>query len=638
MPGSFHSVVACVCALTVAGSAYAQGDTAGLQIGPPRLDFGVQLIETQASQTVELANTGSLALRLTRPQLPPPFSVAGGSCGTGETVILPPGGRCTLAITYAPTTASAAQAVIDLTAVGLRADYTRLATWLTLRGNGTTTPLHLNTTNMDFGTQPVATPPPAVSGDAGDDPAPAPTVTPRGRTRTLVLTNSDTKALTIKDISPVTPPFERVLTDTCADTLPIILTAGKSCTLVYRYAPTTDGSVSELVEITTNRNSQVVALYGQGSADVAQEPPPSLGTPVETEIPDLAATAPAADQPDESLQQLAVDSFGNRYLVGFSFNGRDYDIDLLKYDAGERRLWQRTIDRGNHDFGYALAINPADQSVYIGGYLLMDEDYQAVLLKYDSDGQFQWEQRYATGNKVNGFYDLAVDDGGVYAVGEHYNGRDMDALITRYSHDGELLWDIMRAGEDTESAYRVAVPPCADGAACTVLVAGGAGQNPQQGWIELRNASNGQVSSTVGFAEFAIEALALRPDGALVGGTDSMENWRVMQLDENLQTTQIFVLAQGGRLNSLAVAANGDTYAVGQNALENGDGLLLTLSQQGEVLNELRFDKGGMERFNALQFGPGGLLSVAGQRGSPGQGSRFLLLTIESDTDSKKLN
>ena len=431
-----------------------------------------------------------------------------------------------------------------------------------------------------------------------------------------------------------TPPYECTLVD---GQLPPGLSL-TGCATTISGIPTLPGVFDFTVQI-RDSSTPPLTLSLSRQIRVAEQPPIPVGVPpslnpantVNIPVPKSAQNSPSPDLRDEALQQIAVDAFGNRYVVGSSYNGNSYDIRLLKLDSMNNIIFDTRFDSGGQDYGFTVAISPLDQSVYVGGFTLQGAVYQALLLKYDIAGILLWQQRNGNGSPTNTFYDIAVDRSGVYAVGERFAANNFDGLIAKYDHNGMLLWESLRATGDTETGNRVAAVPCADNpnTTCTIIAGGIEGIGGPRGWLARLDPSNGAISLDQVLPTTPVEGLALAGDDIIVGGLDAVVAWRITRVDQNFQQIWTTQYLPGEVLRALTLDREGFIYAAGRGLGNGDDGLLILLDSSGVLQGEFRFDEGMDERFSDVVVGPAGQLTVAGDR-SNAQGTLFLLLNLDN--------
>ena len=122
---------------------------------------------------------------------------------------------------------------------------------------------------------------------------------------------------------------------------------------------------------------------------------------------------------DDELYAVAVDSGGNIYCAGYtySFGTGNSDALLLKYDSSGVFQWARTWNGGDTDEVYAVAVDPWG-NVYCAGYTYSfgTGNSDALLLKYSSSGAVQWAKTWS-GSDGNELYAVAVDSTGNVCLG-----------------------------------------------------------------------------------------------------------------------------------------------------------------------------------------------------------------------------
>jgi hypothetical protein len=163
---------------------------------------------------------------------------------------------------------------------------------------------------------------------------------------------------------------------------------------------------------------------------------------------------------EDGAYGLAVDDSGNVYVTGYSMgSGTDYDYATLKYDSDGNPVWEdRYNSPGNGlDAAHALAMDDSG-NVYVTGSSL----YDYATIKYNPDGDTAWVARYnGLGNASDMAYALAVDDSGnVYVTGYSWGiGTGADYATVKYDEDGNQLWVAYYNSPDNDSddAYALAL-------------------------------------------------------------------------------------------------------------------------------------------------------------------------------------
>jgi hypothetical protein len=123
----------------------------------------------------------------------------------------------------------------------------------------------------------------------------------------------------------------------------------------------------------------------------------------------------------KGMDVVGIPATGKIYVAGYIYNDTtgDNDIIVLKYstNGGGTLVWHTEYDNASEDDrGFGIAID-ASENIYICGYVTnndMTTDY--MVIKYNEDGELQWDNRYAlSGNEVA--TDLLLDNNFVYVMG-----------------------------------------------------------------------------------------------------------------------------------------------------------------------------------------------------------------------------
>ncbi|MDF7814908.1 T9SS type A sorting domain-containing protein [Hymenobacter sp. YC55] len=197
----------------------------------------------------------------------------------------------------------------------------------------------------------------------------------------------------------------------------------------------------------------------------------------------------------EVAKYVATDAAGNVYVTGYAYNGRNYDYATVKYDANGQQQWEARFNgpADNEDLPTNVVVDAAG-NVYVSGtsYSATESDYATI--KYSSTGQQLWVMRY--NGPANG-YDLAakveVDGiGNVYVTGSSDNGStsSYDYATLKYNTNGQLLWATRYNGP--ANSYDLAADLVVD-LAGNVYVTGTTYSDAQSDYATLKYAPSGQL-------------------------------------------------------------------------------------------------------------------------------------------------
>jgi len=142
------------------------------------------------------------------------------------------------------------------------------------------------------------------------------------------------------------------------------------------------------------------------------------------------------------------DGNGNLYVSGYSYNGSDYNLLTIKYNANGDTLWTKrsadTLD--SLRIPQTDCVTDASGNVYIIGMCGININFgnrYNLITKYNSAGDSVWVSRYDGISIYDQPLGCALDGtGNLYVTGTTYNGSTHDDLFTiKYnSSNGNILW------------------------------------------------------------------------------------------------------------------------------------------------------------------------------------------------------
>lgn len=144
---------------------------------------------------------------------------------------------------------------------------------------------------------------------------------------------------------------------------------------------------------------------------------------------------------------LDLDKNNSVYVTGSSLNSSgNMDYCTIKYDSSGNLIWIRRYDEGFDDRSVDLEIDVYG-NIYITGSSRSsnsDQSEKYLTLKYDSNGNFLWGQKYdETILRPDTPADLTLDfNGNVIITGTSTSGGETweDIATIKYSSEGEQLW------------------------------------------------------------------------------------------------------------------------------------------------------------------------------------------------------
>ncbi|WP_061248736.1 SBBP repeat beta-propeller lipoprotein, LipL53 family [Leptospira alstonii] len=175
-------------------------------------------------------------------------------------------------------------------------------------------------------------------------------------------------------------------------------------------------------------------------------------------------TGPSGRNYDVSPEKIAVDTFGNSYIVGTSdgpFGGsaeKHGNGFIIKFDTDGNQLWVKQLSiRDAAIFPMGVAFDKVTGRIYMVGYgnaNFETESFPGIgynnffILKYDGDGNGQFFAQLGVASKRMGAYSVAVDlSGNVFAGGTSDANFDPEAVgsgflgtLVKYNSSGVQQW------------------------------------------------------------------------------------------------------------------------------------------------------------------------------------------------------
>ncbi|MEO8210734.1 MAG: SBBP repeat-containing protein [bacterium] len=143
---------------------------------------------------------------------------------------------------------------------------------------------------------------------------------------------------------------------------------------------------------------------------------------------------------------ITLDNSGNVYVAGESKGiNTNNDFILIKYNTDGDEQWNRRYNGESNsvDIPVKVVTDNSGYSIISGISWEMSSLFDIVTIKYNSDGVQQWIKRYNNSGNVNEVADdLAVDaSGNIYVSGSSLgSGTLNDFVIIKYNINGDELW------------------------------------------------------------------------------------------------------------------------------------------------------------------------------------------------------
>ena len=159
---------------------------------------------------------------------------------------------------------------------------------------------------------------------------------------------------------------------------------------------------------------------------------------------------------------VAVDSEDNIVVIGSTefFGADNEDAFIVKYSSSGLQLWNATWGGFGSEYGYDVAIDSVDNIIVAGHtYSFVEGISDAFIVKYSSSGALQWNRKW--GGSYNDYgYAVAIDSAdNIIITGETYRSTSdgIDVFVVKYSSLGVELWNRVWGGSGSDYGYGVAV-------------------------------------------------------------------------------------------------------------------------------------------------------------------------------------
>ena len=336
-------------------------------------------------------------------------------------------------------------------------------------------------------------------------------------------------------------------------------------------------------------------------------------------------------QVERSKNALAVDSAGNIYMVGASFNGVTNEFLTIKFNAYGVEQWRATpyITAMTNAFAKAVAVD-AMGNVYVTGSGAFDLKRSFVTIKYNANGVEQWRTVPPTPLiDGSGAEAIALDAAGnVYVSGgsiPFFSGT-LGYLTIKYDANGAEQWKVTTANAPGRNTNFSAM---ALDSAGNVYITGN-DPNPARKWVTVKISSAGVELWRTFFTDPTNRvgppsSLAVDPNGnAFIAayindgssedfltvkyGNDGAELWR-----RSAGSTT----ADNERANAVKIDADGNAVVTGFSS-EGGKYSLLTLKYTPdgtEIWRTRAFATSGFGVANSIAIDAAGNIFIAGEGG-----------------------
>jgi uncharacterized delta-60 repeat protein len=145
----------------------------------------------------------------------------------------------------------------------------------------------------------------------------------------------------------------------------------------------------------------------------------------------------------DKASDLALDAAGNTYVTGSSFNGANYDMVTVKYDADGNEVWRTSYGGAGMDEAAAIVLDGNNDVIITGHRFVSGSDYDIATVKYNGvTGAEIWSALFTGSTMFDGGKDVTVDaSNNVIVTGTHsFSATDIDYRVIKYNSLGVQQW------------------------------------------------------------------------------------------------------------------------------------------------------------------------------------------------------
>lgn len=142
------------------------------------------------------------------------------------------------------------------------------------------------------------------------------------------------------------------------------------------------------------------------------------------------------------IQYISVDSLGNIYVAGQSYNSGEFvsKILIIKCDSNGDILWQKILDYSGADSpaAYDVCVD-SSQNVYVLAAANISGNVDSIILKYDMNGNLQWQRSFGHPSYYENGRSISVDsvNNNMYvSLFQYDNVSTHSATIAKLPSDG----------------------------------------------------------------------------------------------------------------------------------------------------------------------------------------------------------
>lgn len=150
---------------------------------------------------------------------------------------------------------------------------------------------------------------------------------------------------------------------------------------------------------------------------------------------------------EDKAYGIVIDSDGFIFVCGFvsASGGNNEDLVLIKYNSAGTQIWAKTYnnENGSSDKALGIVVDNAGNYIYLTGYTNTGNNYDYLTVKYSNNGSFKWAKTFDNGqNSDDRALGIIVDSGDHIIVTGYSQGStsSYDYFTIKYVSDGNVSW------------------------------------------------------------------------------------------------------------------------------------------------------------------------------------------------------
>ena len=141
----------------------------------------------------------------------------------------------------------------------------------------------------------------------------------------------------------------------------------------------------------------------------------------------------------EANDIISTDSHGNIYIVNEIKNNNN--ISLIKYDAAGSFQWNKTWGGSGMEYVHSLYVDSSDKIYLTGSTTSFSASADIYFVVYDVSGNMFLNKTWGS-SKTDVGYDIVVDTSDNIYISGYTNGYENQSVLVKFNSNGSYQWNI----------------------------------------------------------------------------------------------------------------------------------------------------------------------------------------------------